>query len=200
MNTDENPNFPLMTTRIMLKGTKFREYALKNINCELGIFLDLYPHDKVSNNKKERNKQFFKAWFFSKLLILRSIPFPVLGFKGSKAKIVHIICAIVHYLMSALHISKKWLALKCKEACTVCNHYKNTKYIDFLCNTTPYKNLCKVSDIYPLKKIKFEDIELNFPNNIHEDLVRVYGDYMQLPPIEKRKNHFPYELDFGKYK
>jgi licD family protein len=27
----------------------------------------------------------------------------------------------------------------------------------------------------------------------------LYGDYMQMPPIEKRKNHYPARLDFGPY-
>ena len=31
-------------------------------------------------------------------------------------------------------------------------------------------------------------------------LTSVYGDYMQLPPVEKRKNHFPYRLELGDYK
>jgi lipopolysaccharide cholinephosphotransferase len=27
-----------------------------------------------------------------------------------------------------------------------------------------------------------------------------FGNYMELPPEEKRHNHPPYELDFGDYK
>ena len=25
----------------------------------------------------------------------------------------------------------------------------------------------------------------------------MYGDYMQMPPVEKRKTHYPYILDLG---
>ena len=78
MNVREDPNFPLMTTRLMLRGTKFREEALQDIKCELGIFLDIYPFDQASDDESQFKKQCRDAWFYSKLLILRSIAFPVL--------------------------------------------------------------------------------------------------------------------------
>lgn len=196
MNCEYDSNYPLMTTRIMLKNTEFREEALKDIKCHLGIFLDVYPFDKISDDPKEFKKQARDAWFWSKMLILRSIPFPVLGFKGFKAKLVHAACAVVHFLMVVFRISKKWLYKKCYEASTRYNHYEKTEKLDFLCDTTPYMNIYKVSDIYPLEKKPFEDIMLNFPRSMHENLTGMYGDYMQLPPEDKRKNHFPYSLKF----
>ena len=49
--------------------------------------------------------------------------------------------------------------------------------------------------------MQFEDIQINVPNNIEKYLERAYGkNYMQLPPKEKREQHFCVELDFGKYK
>ena len=57
----------------------------------------------------------------------------------------------------------------------------------------------KYSDLktFPLEKHSFEDVQLNFPKDIHGMLVNFYGDYMQMPPVEKRKTHYPYVLDFG---
>ena len=47
MNGTENENYPLLTTRWMIRGTEFVEEPLKNIKCPLGIFLDIYPLDKI---------------------------------------------------------------------------------------------------------------------------------------------------------
>lgn len=196
MNGLENPNYPLLTTRWMLNGTEFVEYALKDIDCQLSIFLDIYPLDQIPDDEKLFKKQARKAFFYSKLLILRSIPFPVLGFKGWKAKIVHAICAMVHFFMSVFHISKKWLYKKCLEVSTMYNDLPKTKRIDFLCDTTAYLNIYNVDDIYPLKKIQFEDVQLNFPNHVENNLTAAYGDFMKLPPEDKRKNHYPYKLSF----
>ncbi|EDM62907.1 LicD family protein [Dorea longicatena] len=198
MNAERYPNYPLMTTRMTMRGTKFKEEALKNIDAPLGIFLDLYPLDKVSDNPKEARRQARDAWFWSKILILRSIPFPMLGFSGWKAKIIHAICGLAHLVLSILHVPKTWIYKKAYEAETRSNHYTKTKNLDFFCDTTPYMNLYAVKDIYPLRKLPFEDVELNFPYNLHNNLTGMYGDYMQLPPEEKRKNHYPYELEFFK--
>ena len=104
-----------MTSRLMLRGTEFREEALKGIDCPLGIFLDLYPLDKVSDDPAECKKQFRDAWFWSKMMILRSIPFPVLAFGGVKAKIVHAACAAVYGAMALLLLFRRdhrwWVVL-----------------------------------------------------------------------------------------
>lgn len=196
MNCETNENYPLITTRLMKKGTKFREHAIRNIKCELGIFLDIYPFDNISDDPKAFKKQMREAWFYSKLLILRSIPFPVLGFKGWKAKVIHAICGLVHLGMCILRISKKKLYFKCKEVSCRFNHIETAR-LDYLCDTTPYMNIIERKDLYPLVKLPFEDVMLNFPGNMHRNLTNMYGDYMQLPPPEKRKNHYPYELEFG---
>ena len=176
MNAERYPNYPLMTTRMTMRGTKFKEEALKNIDAPLGIFLDLYPLDKVSDNPKEARRQARDAWFWSKILILRSIPFPMLGFSGWKAKIIHAICGLAHLVLSILHVPKTWIYKKAYEAETRSNHYTKTKNLDFFCDTTPYMNLYAVKDIYPLRKLPFEDVELNFPHNLHNRNVwRLYA-------------------------
>lgn len=196
LNTERYPNYPLMTTRLCLKGTEFKEEALKEIDAPMGIFLDIYAYDKVSDDPKEAKKQAWDAWFWSKMLILRSIPFPMLGFTGIKKKIVHLICGIVHILMVIFRISKKWIHKKAYEATTRFNHYEKTLKWNYICDTDPYISTYNVADIFPLQKLQYEDIMMNFPGNIHANLTNMYGDYMQLPPEEKRKNHYPYALKF----
>ena len=198
MNGLENSNYPLLTTRWMLKGTKFIEEPLKDIDCPLGIFLDIYPLDKISDDEKKFRQQARRAFFYSKLLILRSVPFPVLGYSGVKAGIIHFICVIVHYFLAFFHVSKKWLYKKCLEVSTQYNALETTKRIDFLCDTTAYLNIHYTEGLYPLKEYDFEDIKLKFPGNIQANLKMEYGDYMRLPPEENRKNHYPYCLKFHK--
>lgn len=196
LNGLEDSNYPLLTTRWILKGTEFIEEPLKNINCHFGIFLDIYPLDKIPDDEKLFRKQARKAFFWSKLLILRSIPYPVLAFKGWKAKLVHAICAVVHALMVVFRVSKKWLYRKCLEISTQYNYLESTKRIDFLCDTTAYMNIHSTDGMFPLVEYDFEDIKLKFPGNIKENLTLAYGDYMTLPPEDKRKNHYPYKLTF----
>jgi len=47
----------------------------------------------------------------------------------------------------------------------------------------------KKDDIFPLKKMMFENHEIFAPNNPDNYLTLMFGDYMKLPPPEKRQNH-----------
>lgn len=50
--------------------------------------------------------------------------------------------------------------------------------------------------IFPLKKMNFEGYLFYVPNKVDEFLRRYYGDYMQLPPEEKRKRVHSQEVMF----
>ena len=76
-----------------------------------------------------------------------------------------------------------------------------TKYNDIECKYVSsagidcLENLLK--DIYPTVNHKFENIEVKIPNNYDAVLTKNYGDYMTLPPVEKRRSHFPVEFNLG---
>ena len=164
-------------------------YGRFKISFAYGLGAKLY----TSDNDEEFQKQARKAWFWSKLLILRHVAFPVLPFKGVKGKIIHGACGFVHGCMSLFHISHKYLYRKCREVCCQYND-KPTNRIAFFCDTKPYSNLIDLREAYPLQELPFEDVVIKFPKNIDALLRSFYGDYMQLPPVEKRKNHYPYCL------
>lgn len=195
-NAETLQNYPLMTSRIMIKGTKFVDESLKNLDCELGIFLDVYALDNVPDDDKLLKKQAWSTWFWSKILILYYIARPVLPFRGIAKKAAHFLCMVVHGLLKLFRISPHWLYKKCKQASTKYNETE-TKRMAYMCDTNPYINLVNKETSFPLVQYDFEDIKLNFPRDIKEMLTFVYGDYMQLPPVEKRKNHYPHCLDFG---
>ena len=200
MNAGKDPNYPLMTTRLMLKETTFKEETFKNIHCFFGIFLDIYVLDNLPDDSKELKKLCRKAFWISKMQIVRSIPFPVLMFHGWKASCVHFCTAIAYGILVLFGVSKKKLYQK---AIHIMEPYKNndhSKQIGFLFDTYPEFEMFERNDIFPLRAVPFEGLQLYLPANIEKSLTIMYGDYMQLPPVEKRKNHYPYELDFGKYK
>jgi lipopolysaccharide cholinephosphotransferase len=47
----------------------------------------------------------------------------------------------------------------------------------------------KKSEYIPVRKVPFEDIEANAPGCYEKYLTALYGDYMKLPPKEKRITH-----------
>lgn len=195
-NAEHMKNYPLMTTRIMIKGTQFVEDSLKNIDCELGIFLDVYAFDNAPDDDRLMKKQAVKTWFWSKILILRHIVFPVLPYRGIKKKLAHGICGLAHVVLVVFRISPRFIYGRCKKYSTMYNDIE-TDRMAYFCDTSPYINMISRKKSYPLMKLEFEGMEINFQKDLDEQLRFIYGDYMQLPPVEKRKNHYPYILDFG---
>lgn len=195
VNAEEEENFPLMTTRWCKRNTVFIEESLKDIDCPLGIFLDVYAFDPLPDDDRAFHRQARAAWLWSKLLILRSIPHPVLPLSGAKAGLARLVCAAAHYGMRAFGISKRWLYRKCRSACV---RYlgTNTGRLGYLCDTNPYANIVEAMDLNPPLRLEFEGVAVNFPRSLREMLTKTYGDFMQLPPPEQRKNHYPHELRF----
>ena len=195
LNAENNKNFPLTTTHICINDSQFVLESLKGTNCPYGIFLDVFPFDCVSSDEKLLNKQMKKAWIFSKILILRHLPFPIVAFKGFTKKLVHFCTAIIHGLMKSFGISHKFLYNKIiKASCKYDG--TDTGVYAYFCGGKPANNIFKKEDMFPLRKLKFEDIELNFPNKLEAYLTHLYGDFMQLPPPEKRVSHSPCVLKF----
>ena len=65
--------------------------------------------------------------------------------------------------------------------------------------TSTHVQVYRKKDYFPSVRMKFEDIEVSIANNPDAILSLMFGDYMQLPPEDKRYNHAPENLDFGKY-
>ena len=195
VNAEEFSEYPLMTTRICIKNSLFVEESLKRLNVPLGIFLDVYAFDNVAPDKKKAERQAFGAWLFSKLLILKHIPFPVLQFRGIKRKLAYCVTACVWALLNIFCISHKWLYAQAQKYNCMYKDADSDRYAYF-CSTDRWWNVFEKDDLLPLRKEKFEDIDLCFPKELEKHLTWQYNDYMQLPPEHKRKNHFPHVLKF----
>lgn len=194
INANEFDAYPLMTTRICLKGTRFVEDAFKSVDCPLGIFLDIFPFCNVPEDPKAHKKQAKRAWFYGKLLILKHLPFPNVPFKGIKAKLAHCATAVCSFIIN-IFFSHKSLYKKIIKECTRYQDIDTEKY-EYFFDTVNGKCIYTKDDIFPIRKVKFENVELDFPNKLEEILTMNYGDFMQVPPPEKRKNHHPYILQF----
>lgn len=67
----------------------------------------------------------------------------------------------------------------------------NTKYTTIPTGRKNYIGECMLNEtFYPMKQISFEGKIVNVPNNYDYYLKNLYGNYMEIPPVEKRERHF----------
>lgn len=68
---------------------------------------------------------------------------------------------------------------------------KDSRYLGIAEGNNYYTGEILPKEVYlPVSKAEFEGIEVNIPHNYDAYLRNSYGDYMQIPPVEKRERHF----------
>lgn len=196
LNAQEDVNYPFQHGNITKNGTLSVATMFDGMKCDFGIDVALYPFDHVPDDMKARKKQARMLFLYAKLRLVRDIKKPYLSMSPMKKRIVLACCFIAHYAMKCVGLSRKWLNNQYLKWAT---KYNNVETKDLCCfsSTTPLDMLISCEELFPLKEKKFEDIMVNVPNKNHEYLTKMYGDYMQIPPVEKRKNHAPEILIFG---
>lgn len=180
-----------------LRGTRFVDRpSLGFQNVDLGIFLDLFILDNLADDPRARRKQKRDCFFRGRLLIVRALPHPIVPFSGVLGALVSAALWVLHYLMAAFRVSPRRLYRRYNGACTRFSGVRTEYVANFRVMDIEASKLT-LDEIYPLKKLPFEDFEVNVVNRYDVSLRRQFGDYMQLPPEEKRHNHCPEILDFG---
>ena len=188
---------PFFGLKMMLKGTKAIEANTVGYPQERGIFIDIFPAFWVKGGKIRRN------------LVARKL------------------CAWHH--MNSLSAEYRFPPIKLlrNENKSISNYYKFRRMLGFFSQfgyKTRIKRINKITKTIPsgrygefyhhtdtksgrLIEINFDGlIEAPFENatfpiikNFKEVLRANYGNYMELPPIEKRERHSLTVLDFGDY-
>ena len=195
LNAQIDPRYPFATSRIMKKGTEFRMLSMKNLPCELGIFLDIFCVDNAPDSLKEQKKYVFPCYVLEKMCILRSTPFPNLPYRGVKRAAAYAVCAVASVVMKVfpaktLHRWRENAAQRYRDC--------ETGYLAYPFGLKPFQNFYPKSMIYPLQRMPFEDMMISMPHDPHAMMRQAYGDsYMTPPPEGRRSIIIPYRLSFG---
>ena len=186
---------PYFYSKVRIEGTIFMEYCNRNINMHHGVYVDIFPFDNVPDDETLNLQQFNNVQSLFRKFTLRQIPDVSEAPKSMQAYLKFIIRRCT-YCIAKLAYPRKWLIKKTEEELTKYNH-SETKAIACLNFPVRKTEYIMKSNLYPLKLHKFEDTEFYIPNNYHVYLSTHYGDYMQLPPTEKRFGHKPYLVDLS---
>ena len=177
--------------RFSLKNTKLEEIWSDQVSFNLGFHLDIFILDNIPENKI---KQFFYrkyCFILDKLLTISAItldknyPFHI-----------RLISNSLHKVLNLLNLTPKYFQ---KKAQKTFRKYENIKS-DYISNLVSKGQLVfKRKYFEKSKKVPFENFKVNIPSEADKILTLQFGDYMTLPPQEKRKSHTFQNIDFGDY-
>lgn len=191
-NTDR---FMLVFGKLEKIGTKFVSLTNDGGRTDTGIFLDIFPFDKTPMDEAKRKKQIKHAWLWCKAYVLRHTGNPHVPGSGIKASLYKLAFKAAHIALCA--IPKKTLRAKYMKWATMYNNSNEPCFITDFSTLNPELFALTADDYLPAVEMPFEDTVICVPRNYHLALTRQFGDYMMLPPEDKRINHHPDILDFG---
>lgn len=157
-----------------------------------GIYIDVFPIDGMGNTMEESIKNFKVVKKEINLLCTR-----VCALRGTRkwyknAAILLARC-VPDCILSSLKIIKKIDRLSKRYDYDKCDFVAN------ICGNWGEKEIMEKKWVGKRKLLKFEELNIYVPENYDAYLSRMYGDYMQLPPEEKRCTHHDFLfLDLNK--
>lgn len=197
LDAERFPAYPLMTARMCLRGTKFREECMKGVDAPFGMFLDLYCFDHLSDDPREAHRQWGRAWFWGKMLVLRTVRSPVLYFRGLRAVLTRTASVFIHYALR-LFTTQKFLYCRAQHWARLCQNRK-TERVFYPFAQIPFRTSSLVDEVFPTREVPFSGRSIRVTRDADAALRKIFGDYMVPPPPEARHNHPPMELDFGAF-
>lgn len=198
-NTHEHEHCTTPCSYLALRGTKCVPDFFDGNDYEKPLSIDIIPLDEIlAEDTPDRRKQMRKTWFWGRLFYLSLTPSPYLAFDGAKRAIALAACRVAYCSLHVVGLSprrihsiwEKWV--RKYEGCG------SGLYADFS-DKKPLNWSVRREDMFPCIKMPFCGHDLNVAKEYDKVLTNNYGDYMQLPPLSRRKNHRPSKLDFGKY-
>ncbi|MDE4541321.1 LicD family protein [Thermoanaerobacterium sp. R66] len=152
-----------------------------NMPYNIGINIDVFPIDNLPDSKNKQKKLLEKILLQRNILMLKLI-------KINKER--------VFYKNIILYLGK--FIFKYKKTNTIAKNITElaTTYINYETNKAGVivwgygeSEIVDKSIFNETIKMKFEDKEYSVPRGYHQWLTSIYGNYMDLPPVEKQVTH-----------
>ncbi len=158
-------NFPFLIAKVRDRNScLFEENDWTARVKEKGIYIDIIPMEEVPNLKWKKKLDY---WY------------------GHSVRGVHHYADKKDTILSTIALPFSWSIVSITR---LVNRFSNTDWVAHVYGWGAYNSFAK-KDLYPIRRIPFEDMQACVPYNPDAVLRRLFGDYMQLPPENERNTN-----------
>lgn len=162
-----------------------------NSTEESGIHIDIFPIDNVPNNVWVRYVKHYLT------IIFRGVLFSVKAFRAKDSdfkRVMHnkIGTIIIYWIVKLVGLLFTMVPIRIwSNMCDkIISSRKISKYSTVAVGRKLYLGeMLETKTFIPPCQAKFEGLDVALPGNYDKYLQNLYGDYMTLPPIDKRETH-----------
>ena len=202
MSSEGNEKFPyLRSAGLMLNGTKFmaeiRSESEESYTTQ--IVLDILAFDNLADNERRAKIQGIKSFIYGKLSYLTTIENPTVHQAGIKLFFIKTTIKVFQKTFKLFKVTPKFFIKKGEGVARKYNS-SQTQRVMYMNQSKMFSEIFDRNDLLPTRRVDFDGQKIEIPKETDKYLTAHYGDYMTLPPEDKRYNHYPAILDFGKYK
>lgn len=184
--------YPFRFAKIKRKNTSYVVNHEKEIKMHHGIYIDVFPFDITTWNKKKRFIQALIVCVLERILLVKHMSFR----EVLKQKTIRMASDTILKFLSKIIYAK----IIDKSLYYWSNKYSLTGE-SCLCELRAQPKIGKVfidaEKMYPIIKFKFEDIEIPMLNNYEELFKNQYGKVVKYPAMEKRRKHNLFYISFN---
>ncbi len=159
-----DPNYPILVAKVRDRHSYLYEAEWTNKLKEKGIFLDIIPMEEIPDLAWKAKLDY---WY------------------GHCLRGVHHYAGTRDTILSAIAFPFVWLLVVLTR---FVNRFRQTDQLAHVYGWRAYNSFSK-RDLYPIRRMQFENMQVCVPNNPDAVLTRLFGDYMQIPPEDKRATH-----------
>lgn len=193
-NWETDKYFGLPFSKVRLNNTHYVERNSAKVRAHDGIYVDIFPFDNVPDDKRLQKKHDRETYLLKRLLLVKN------GYEcwEDDETIKKMIYKSIK--LFTLPVSLKFLQKKLLKVMMRYNDLETDWIVTFGGSYGYTKESIEKKWVSECTELSFEKICFSVPGSYKEYLSYFYGDYMQLPPEDKRGNrHNIQKIDFGEY-
>ena len=174
-----NPRYNKVFAKVCKDHTLFEEAVGENLSIKRGVFIDIFPMDITDGYSKhvERRKKYVLFW--SGILVAKCV-----SQEKSFVKRIILNATPEKFL---LRLSEHYMKLKPRQS--------GGYYSNFGSQYAIKRQTQPISNYGEGVMLPFENRQYRCPSNYKAVLEAIYGKkYMELPPVEKRRTHYPLKV------
>lgn len=188
INNETDKNYGYMFAVLSNPKTKIVEHVGNRYDIDMGVHIDIFIYDAMGNTYEEAVKNYNKSRFSRELLVAANWK------KYSKSKTHSIIyepIRLCFFLLSRfVNFSKQIRKIEKKYTS---KSFYDSEFVGNLCSDMRARSIIEQSAFDSYVELEFEKETFKVFKGYETYLKNVYGDYMQLPPVEKRVTHHTFD-------